>query len=44
MEPTTTEPFLSITVVWEITYIDYPICLDRWHTIITAAKAGPIEG
>ena len=25
----TTEPFLTITVVWEIAFIDYPICLDR---------------
>lgn len=27
--PTTTEPFLIITVVWELSYIDFPICLDR---------------
>ena len=26
----TTEPFLTITVVWEIAFIDYPICLDRF--------------
>ena len=28
----TTEPFLTITVVWEISFIDYPICLDRSHS------------
>jgi|ERR1711962_246291 len=27
--PTTTEPFLIITIVWELSYIDFPICLDR---------------
>jgi hypothetical protein len=25
----TTEPFLIISTVWDITYIDFPICLDR---------------
>ena len=28
-EPTTTEPFLVISTVWDLTYIDFPICLDR---------------
>lgn len=27
--PTTTEPFLIITVVWEMDFIDFPICVDR---------------
>jgi len=26
---TTTEPFLTIQTVWDLTYIDFPICLDR---------------
>ena len=26
---TTTEPFLTIQIVWDLTYIDFPICLDR---------------
>jgi len=25
----TTEPFLIVTTVWDLTYIDFPICLDR---------------
>ena len=25
----TTEPFLIVTIVWDLTYIDFPICLDR---------------
>ena len=28
-ERTTTEPFLTIQTVWDLTYIDFPICLDR---------------
>jgi len=28
-EPPTTEPFLVISTVWDLTYIDFPICLDR---------------
>ena len=27
-EPTTTDPFLVISTVWDLTYIDFPICLD----------------
>lgn len=26
---TTTEPFLVITIIWDLSYIDFPICLDR---------------
>ena len=26
---TTTEPFLAITIIWDLSYIDFPICLDR---------------
>ena len=25
----TTEPFLAITILWDLSYIDFPICLDR---------------
>ena len=28
-ERTTTEPFLTIQIVWDLGYIDFPICLDR---------------
>jgi len=28
-ERTTTEPFLAVQIIWNLSYIDFPICLDR---------------
>ncbi len=34
--PTTTteEPYLAITVSWDLTYIDFPICLARVLVVV----------